>query len=208
MNKRELCTIYIVRHGQSEANVQDRYGMDTPLTDTGREQARLVRDVFAGIHFDAVFSSPLVRARETAEIIARERKLEILTREALRERFYGKIEGRLGREIKKEFAEIHTLREKSAYEDWKQVKMVEGYESDEEIMSRFITALREIAVAYSGKTVLVTNHVSMMKTFLIHLGLYTRQQLRESAFANTGYIKLESDGVDFFVKETSGLKVH
>lgn len=66
--------IYIVRHGQTEKNkanvLQGR--SDVPLNEAGRQQAEEVRDRFreAGISFDLVYTSPLIRAVQTAEIIA------------------------------------------------------------------------------------------------------------------------------------------
>ena len=66
--------IYIIRHGQTEKNrvkvLQGR--SDVPLNDAGRQQAMEARDRFAarGIHFDKVYTSPLLRAVQTAEIIA------------------------------------------------------------------------------------------------------------------------------------------
>ena len=207
MNK-NLCTIYIIRHGESEANQQDRYGLDTGLTEKGRVQAKNVAKRFHKTHFDVIFSSPLVRAKETAEIIRAERKLEVLTNDALKERNYGILEGRQGEEVKDELKEIYQRRENAKYQESKSIKIVEGYETDEEVISRFITQLREIAIAYSEKTVLITSHVGVMKILLIHLGIYNRKQLHGASFENTGYIKLQSDGVDFFVQETNGLTVH
>lgn len=206
MNKTNYCTIYIVRHGESEANVAKLYGLNTRLTPNGRAQAKMLSKKFKNIHFDAVFSSPLLRAKETVSLITEERKLEILTKEALRERFDGIIDGRKAEEVRKEFGQMYRLRETLPYEKWKTMSIAEGYETDEELMSRFITALREIAIAYPGKSILIGSHVGLMKTFLIHLGQGTHRTLPSQAIANTGYIKLRSDGVDFFIDELHGIQ--
>lgn len=65
-------TIYLVRHGESEINVSDMYvnTLTSPLTELGREQARLLADRAARIQFDVLLSSPIARAKETAETIA------------------------------------------------------------------------------------------------------------------------------------------
>ncbi|MEE3311642.1 MAG: histidine phosphatase family protein, partial [Acutalibacteraceae bacterium] len=87
--------IYIVRHGQTQLNrksvLQGR--SDHPLNDVGREQAKSVGDAFrdAGIVFDKVYSSPLGRAVETAELIAGDAPIEV--EEALIEMDYGPYEG-------------------------------------------------------------------------------------------------------------------
>ena len=62
--------VWVIRHGESETN---RAGLltgwaDVPLTDKGREDAALAKDLLRGIHFDKIYSSDLIRARSTAEI--------------------------------------------------------------------------------------------------------------------------------------------
>ncbi|MEW6636961.1 MAG: histidine phosphatase family protein, partial [Actinomycetota bacterium] len=66
--------IILVRHGQSTANASGVWQgqMEFPLSDEGRHQARLAGRALAEKRLDAIYSSPLSRAFETAEIIARE----------------------------------------------------------------------------------------------------------------------------------------
>jgi len=61
--------VYVVRHGQSETNLSGRWTgwLDVELTDQGRAEAKKAGKVLEGIAFDKVFSSDLVRAKETAE---------------------------------------------------------------------------------------------------------------------------------------------
>lgn len=207
MDKNSFCTLYIVRHGQSVANAEGRYGMDSDLTERGREQAKEAADKFKDIHFDAVLSSPLKRAKDTAEIIAKEHNLAVNTREALRERKEGAIDGRLYEEMRDELKDLYDLRYSVPYEQWKTVQLAQGYETDEELMGRFITELREIAIAYPNKTVLIGSHVGLMKTLLIHLGHGTHNMYRGQAFKNTGYIVLKSDGVYFEIDKVVGLNL-
>lgn len=202
---KNACTLYIIRHGQSIANLEGRFGMDTELTELGKKQAKETAEKFKDIHFDAAFSSPLIRAHETAKIIAKEHNLAVHTREALRERKEGAIDGRIYDEIREELKELYDLRYSVPYEQWKTVKLAEGYETDEEMMGRFITELREIAIAYPVKTVLIGSHVGLMKTLLIHLGHGTHKMFQGQAFKNTGYIVLKSDGVYFEVDKVVGL---
>ena len=63
-------TIYLVRHGESEGNVGTVYqDIDSPLTERGHEQARFIADRLARLPFDALISSPVLRAKQTAEAI-------------------------------------------------------------------------------------------------------------------------------------------
>ncbi len=197
--------MYIVRHGQSVANEQGRHGMDTPLTEKGQEQACEAAQKLKDVHFDIAFSSPLQRAYETAKTIAAEHNLAVNIKEALKERNEGAIDGRLSQEVREELKDLYEMRHTLPYDEWKSVKLTEGYESDEELMSRFITELREIAIAYPSKTVLVGSHVGLMKTLLVHLGEGTHATLKGQAFKNTGYIVLKSDGIEFEIAETYGI---
>ena len=105
--KFDYCTLYIVRHGQSQANYpSDLYGLDRNLTEKGKEQAKNASKQFKKMKFDAIISSPLVRAKETAEIIAAELKLAVSTKEMLRDRKFGKLEGRQTKEVKEELKEL------------------------------------------------------------------------------------------------------
>lgn len=87
---------------------------------------------------------------------------------------------------------------------WKHT--ADGVESDEQTVSRLITFLKEAALTHPGKTLLVVSHGHIMHLFLIYLGFGTYQNFPLGAIENTAYIKIESDGVDFFLKETKGVK--
>lgn len=204
-----FCTIYIVRHGETEHNVNHiiQGQTDSPLTEKGLKQAVEARELFKAIDFDAVFSSDLLRAQRTAEIIAAEKKLAVNTNQLLRERRFGKYES-LPREAylkenKRLFEEMKTMTESQK----RQVRFGKDYENEEELAGRFITFLREIAVTYSGQTVLAVAHGGIMRALLMHLGFGSFDELRDgNTIKNTGYFVLESDGVDFFIKETVGIE--
>lgn len=195
--------MYIVRHGESEGNARDVISGHTnhKLTLTGEEQAKALGKKFKEIKFDKVFSSDLIRARRTAELITLEKNLAIETTEVIRERNYGDLE-------EKPIAELHKLLDvwsKLSYQERIKQRPAKNGESEEEMIVRFIAFLREIAVAYAGKTILIAAHGSLMRTFLVHLGYTTIQELKK--INNTGWYKLESDGVDFQVKDMEGVVI-
>ena len=88
--------ITLVRHGETDWNKNKRLmgQLDIPLNETGREQAKVLKAKLANTHFDCCYSSPLSRARETAEIIC-DGKCPILFDDNLKERFGGEMEGKL-----------------------------------------------------------------------------------------------------------------
>ena len=95
-------TFAFIRHGQTEWNRELRLqgSSDIPLNDTGREQAREAVGVLSGTRWDAVVSSPLSRARETAQIIADGLGITLgESYDELVERHYGDGEGATAEDI-------------------------------------------------------------------------------------------------------------
>lgn len=207
MNSAEFCTIYLVRHGKTDWNDQKlvQGHTDIPLNLEGQASARELATKFRGIKFDKVYSSDLSRARETAEIISLEHQLAVETTKALRERNFGNLEGQSHSVFPELNQLLNSLDDKTRY-SYKSDSNME-MENDEEVMSRFITFLREIAIANPGKTVLVATHGGPMWIFLVKLGLLNYAKSEEKIeIRNLAFVKLESDGIDFFVKETSGIE--
>jgi len=207
-NNKNYCALYVVRHGQTEWNVQRRLqGLkDSPLTKEGINKVKDVGRALKKIKFDAVFSSDALRAKRTAEIIKLDRKLIIQTTKALREKAFGKYEGMnyvKFREIfKKQMKKRETLTDKQRYK----FKLTPDFQSDEEFAPKFITFLRETAIAFAGKTVLIVSHGGTIRSFLVSMAFYTRKELPHGSVKNSSFVKLLSDGVDFFIKEVSGVE--
>lgn len=106
-------TVTLVRHGQTERSAQMAYSgrLDVPLTNTGREQARQCAARLAGAGVDAVYTSPLVRARDTAQAIAAATGAPLVVDERLIEVDYGPFEG-----LDREGARAQLGQ---AFEDWR-----------------------------------------------------------------------------------------
>jgi len=191
------CTIYLTRHGETEWNekklVQGQ--TDIPLNKKGEVQAKELGEKFKGINFEAVFSSDLIRAKRTAEIMMLEKKLAVVTTKALRERLFGRFEGMHLNEMRKILGELLTIPKEL------QTKLsLSDTENDEEIVARLNPFLREVAIAYPGKNILMVSHGGLMRAFLSHLA-YKIPEYSEIPMKNTGYIIIESDGIDFNMKE-------
>lgn len=204
--KNQNTTFYIVRHGQTEWNVKGlmQGQKDSILTMVGEEQAKNVAKELQPIKFDAAFSSDLVRAKRTAEIIALDDKLAVQTSKLLRERAFGKLEGQPYEAIKTYENFYLALND----QDKLKYRVDENSETDEEVVFRMIRFIRETAIIYPGKTVLIVSHGDIMHKFLIHLGFAAHANLPVWGLGNTCYIKIETDGTDFFVKETKRITFH
>lgn len=195
-------TFYIVRHGQTEWNSKRiiQGHKDSPLTELGINQAKDLAEKLKHVQFDEIFSSDLLRAQKTAEIFNAERKLHIQTAELLREKHYGKFEGTSLDDFLKAFGEWESLSKEKQLNH----PLYGQVEDSELAAARFITFLREIALGFPGKTVLIVSHGIIMRNFLVHLGYIKQEEVM--FISNSGYIHVESDGIEFFVKEVAGLE--
>lgn len=90
-----VTTLYLIRHGLTQANLEHRLlgTTDLPLTEEGRAQLPYLADYFCAVPVDAVYSSPLIRAAETAKCIAQAKGLETVFLPQLKERDCGRYEG-------------------------------------------------------------------------------------------------------------------
>ncbi len=150
-----MTELYLVRHGETDWNRQHRIqGLtDIPLNDTGREQAQAAGRLLTRRTWDAIYTSPLSRARETASIIAAENGLpEPIAVEQLVERNYGDAEGL-------NFAEIDRR--------YPNRSEVPGQESRADVSARVVPALRELAAAHPGESVLIVSHGGAIRSVLM-----------------------------------------
>ena len=200
-------TIYIVRHGETEHNINGiaQGHTDSPLTPDGIKQAEDLALIFKDINFDAVFSSDLYRAYRTAEIVTSGKK-SINKSELLRERNYGKYDGGPSRLFKEENLEMFELLKTLPRKEKRKVKFAEGIESDEEIINRLIAFINETVTGEEKKTLLIVTHGGIMRAFLNHLDWNGDVDLRAGAIQNTGYIKLTTDGTSFAIEDVVGVE--
>ncbi len=205
--KKNRCRFYLVRHGETKWNVEGKIQghADSLLTKEGISQAEQAAKQFKNHQFAAAFSSDLLRAKRTGEIIAAEHKLVVESTHLLREKSYGKFAGIQFEDFKKRLRkQISELRKLSEEQKFKH-SLHKELESDEAVMMRALTFLRQVALAYQGKEVLVVTHRGILRNLLIHLGLARYDQVPGSAFENLSYMIVESDGVEFWVVQMQGI---
>ena len=149
-------TLYLVRHGQSLANLEKRAlgVVDIGLSPLGFRQAEATFTYMKDLHLDAIYSSPLSRAYDTVLPHARHRGMEICTVDALKEVDHGLWENMLESDIVKRWP--YTLTE-MWYENFG-VATAPGGENVQAAATRIINALREIAEKHPGQAVLVGGH--------------------------------------------------
>ena len=167
--------LLLVRHGETEWNRVSRFqgGIDVPLNDNGRQQAQMASEFLKDVQIDFAISSPMLRPKETAEIILKSHPSVNLERqEALKEINHGLWEGKLESEIKQEYADLlHQWQ--TAPET---VQMPEG-ENLQQVWDRAVACWNAIieSVELSDselKTGLIVAHDAINKVILCHvLGL-------------------------------------
>ncbi|OON88265.1 hypothetical protein BXO88_00225 [Oribacterium sp. C9] len=164
--------LYIVRHGETMWNRQHRLqGLtDIPLNDAGLAGARIASEALKHIHFDHVFSSPLSRARKTAEIICRNyTDLRPVLCEDLKEISFGIGEGLdlSGETITSESEKVTLAHIKDWFQDPERISPLPGGESVTDIKSRLNHFLKTDIYPNEDiyKKVLITAHGGIVRGF-------------------------------------------
>ena len=150
-----MSTIYLIRHGETLWNLEGRFQgqLDSDLSPLGYQQVEALREHFANVHIDAVYSSDLGRALKTAAVIGEVHGLKVLEAVELRERSFGIFEGMLRSEAE--------ARAQDAYEAWSSGtfgEVVPGAESRKTMCQRVINCLNTIAERHPQQSVVVLTH--------------------------------------------------
>ncbi|MDI6806647.1 MAG: histidine phosphatase family protein [Candidatus Aenigmarchaeota archaeon] len=153
-----MTDIILVRHGETEWNVGKifRGRKDIPLNEMGRKQAELLGKYLSEVRVDAIYSSPLKRALDTANLIAKYQpeKIDVQVTEGLLDINYGEWEGRSEQEVNELYPELYELWNKSPHE----VLIPKG-ESLAAVRERALSAVNEIVSKYKGNVALVSHRV-------------------------------------------------
>ena len=150
-------TLYLLRHGESAANVKRVFAalrIDPPLSEAGIQQATAQTESLKGIEFSAIYTSHLLRARQTAEIVGQQCGLEPIVSEALHEVDVGILDGK-DQEAPQNWEDFMSVvrRWSNGFHD----TGFPGGESLNEVESR-LRAFLEVLEAEQGKSVLVVSH--------------------------------------------------
>lgn len=156
-------TIIAVRHGETVWNVEGRWQghFDSPLTETGKVQARALANRLKTVDFHYLCSSDLSRAVETAGPIAALKGMEIKTDRRLREKGLGIFEGMTREEMGLKYPGEYQLYLKQDPD-----YPVPGGESLRQRYERNITALEEIAAHQKGETIVVVVHGGVLDSVM------------------------------------------
>ena len=146
--------IYFVRHGETDYNVLgiSQGQLDIPLNEKGIKQAEELSENLKNYHFDIIYSSPLIRAKKTAEIINMHHGVKIVYDDRLKEFYAGRRQGTKSSEWTPEMNE-----------DFMNNPEKYGAESNESFYNRCVDIYKELP---TDKDVLVVAHAGVYKNIL------------------------------------------
>lgn len=177
--------LYLLRHGQTDWNLRGALQgrLDTPLNATGLQQAQEVAEKIKAqsLHFDAVYTSPLRRAKDTARIATGLAADQIIIDNRLVEFSFGAWEGRSGAELA---ADI------KGFFDPQEDFCAPGGENFPELFSRTKTFLRDIGKLHRNQRVLVVSHAAALHAMLTVFAQRPLAQFWKVTLGNCGLVKL------------------
>jgi len=162
--------ILLIRHGQVEWNAKSAYTgwTDIDLNERGIREAEIIADRLSQVQLAAVYSSDLIRAKRTADIIAKKHDLTPIEEPDLREINYGMWEGLDAEKITSQFG-------RDIFEKWKadpENIEIPGGESFGILRDRVVPAINRIAERHRGETTAVVAHKSVNRVLVCYfLGL-------------------------------------
>lgn len=168
VEKKKRTVLILVRHAECPGNVEGlfRGRIDFPLTKTGREQTELLAEELKNYPISAIYTSPLTRCVQTAEVISQlaPQKVKIFKDEGLNNIKLGTWEGKPKREIKENLPELWKL--------WitepEKLRIPRG-ESLADVQKRALQSVKKIISKHKDQTVVIVTHRAVLKPLLAGL---------------------------------------
>ena len=173
--------LYLIRHGQSTYNLENRFTgwKDVGLTELGVSQAKEAAQILKGHTFDLAFTSNLLRAQKTLEIILDEldMNLDIIKNEALNERDYGDLVGQNKNEAALKFGEEQVQIWRRSFDtpppNGESLKM-----TLDRTLPYFNSEIKPLLT--TGKNIILSAHGNSIRSIIMELFQYTSEQILET----------------------------
>ena len=181
--------LYIIRHGKTDWNVRHKLQgrTDIPLNEEGRQMAEAAREEYRDVHFDICFCSPLIRARETADILLRDRDIPIVTDDRLMEMSFGSFEG-----IENSFQIPDCPVNELFFNPDQYIAPPGGGENLDDLFARTGAFLQERVepLLREGKDVLIVGHGAMNSSIVCQVRELPRAQFWSAGIENCKLMQL------------------
>ena len=163
-----MTQIILVRHGETDWNKEEMFRgrVDIELNETGTKQAELLAEYLSKIKIDAVYSSPLKRALKTAEIVAKNHKLDMKLAPGLIDFDYGEWQGLSHQEVKDKYKELYAEWIKNPH-----LVRMPGGESLGDVKKRATGVVNNVIAHYNGTVALISHRVVNKVLICALLGL-------------------------------------
>lgn len=169
-----MLEVLLIRHGQTDWNVERRImgHRPIPLNRRGQREAKLIAKALARIPVDAIFSSPFLRAIQTATIISKNQKKKPIVSHEVAEIHYGDWIG-------KKFEEVSSEKAFQIYHQTPRKAQAPGGEKMTSVQKRAVKFVESLRKKYQKGRVVVVSHADVIKSILVHyLGLDLNELLR------------------------------
>jgi broad specificity phosphatase PhoE len=158
-----MTDIYVVRHGQTAWNKEEifRGRTDVPLNEMGLKEASLAAEFFRGREVQAIYSSPLSRAWQTAGKIAEVVRREVVSLDGINDMSFGAWEGQPLRNVQKNDSE--------RYNQWGEAPhlvKIPGGETLDDVRLRAMAALEEVIRSHAGASIVLVSHRVINKVLI------------------------------------------
>lgn len=188
--------LLLVRHAQTIDNLEQRLSgwTDGNLTPYGEQQIIRLGDHFNRAHSDveAIYSSPLTRARKTAEAISHHTGHSLRFEDDLREMYFGEMDGRPFEELRTAYSHLLAADEDVELEDF----MWPSGESRSGFTARVVETVNRIARTHVGGSVAMVTHGGVIATFLTHMHRESTALWRKWVVPNASLTEIAWDPVD------------
>jgi phosphoserine phosphatase len=183
-----MSRIYLIRHGETEWNKDQRSqgcSNDIPLSELGLLQAEAVGKRLSCEKIDMVFSSTLLRAHQTAEIIAKHHNIPVTKCSEFIEINFGKWEGLRLSDIKENYNDAYNVWRKTPH-----LADIPGAESIAKLKDRSMNKLYELIEANPNKNILIVSHGISIKVIIT--------AIMDMDFSNMHRIRQDNTAINIF----------
>lgn len=207
-------TLILIRHGQSQWNLENRFTgwVDVPLTDAGRQEARLGAELLRDLTIDRAFTSVLQRAQETLQIVLEtigQPGVPVEADRALNERHYGALQGLNKADMAKKYGDAQVLLWRRSYDvpppkdktDWNPDGISESLK---DTTARTLPYFNDkiLPLVKAGRTVLVVAHGNSLRSIVMELDTLSKEEVLHLNLATGGPIVYEIDRAGKILKKT------
>ena len=207
-------TLVLIRHGQSQWNLENRFTgwVDIPLTDAGRDEARRGARLITSFRFDRAFTSVLVRAQETLDLVLKElgqTRVPIERDQALNERHYGALQGLNKADMARQYGEAQVHIWRRSYDvappkdktEWNPDGISESLKDTAARTLPYFNA-KILPLVKAGQTILVVAHGNSLRAIVMDLDRMTTEQVLQLNIATGPPIIYEIDRDGRILKKT------